>query len=170
MKFTKCFLYLVATGILSFVVGRVLPKHWFHGEEFPYCSYSFEKNGRIYEQLHIKFWQSKVPDMSRICMDLMPQKKLCGTDAEQMNRMIQETCVAELIHILLCFSGLYCVTLWPGFGGVVLALCNILGNLPFILIQRYNRPRLMRLLAGMERRRGRKENFHARSDSELQYG
>ena len=41
---------------------------------------------------------------------------------------------------------LHCLTLWPTVGGLAVVCLNILGNLPFILIQRYNRPRLARLL------------------------
>ena len=64
-----------------------------------------------------------------------------------------ETCVAELTHALLCIAGLALLWLWPGTGGIVLfALYVLLGNIPFILIQRYNRPRLQKLLRAAERR------------------
>ena len=60
--------------------------------------------------------------------------------------MILETCEAEVTHLLLCVTGLYCLWLWPGAGGVVVyAIYALFGNVPFILIQRYNRPRLVRL-------------------------
>jgi len=84
--------------------------------------------------------------MSKIFPKLMPPKKMVDTDKKSLLRMIQETCTAELIHMILCLTGLYCIRLWPGSGGIVLAVLNIvLFNLPFILIQRYNRPRLVRL-------------------------
>ena len=60
--------------------------------------------------------------------------------------MIRETCAAELTHLLEAVAGLWCLHLWPGVGGVVMASLCILINLPFILIQRYNRPRFLRLL------------------------
>ena len=61
--------------------------------------------------------------------------------------MIQETCIAELVHGVLCIAGLYCFQIWPGTGGLLIAALNVLGNLPYIIIQRFNRPRLVRLLA-----------------------
>ena len=71
--------------------------------------------------------------------------------------MIQETCVAELTHVLLSVCGLYALRLWPGAGGVLITAVYILfGNVPFIIIQRYNRPRLQRLEA-MQRRKGEKQ-------------
>ena len=67
-------------------------------------------------------------------------------DKTRLPQMLRETCVAELTHWLLCVAGLHCLTLWPSVGGLAVVCLNILGNLPFILIQRYNRPRLARLL------------------------
>ena len=62
--------------------------------------------------------------------------------------MIEETCVAELTHGLLCIAGLFLLKIWPGAGGIFLTVIYIVfGNLPFLLIQRYNRPRLVRLYA-----------------------
>lgn len=39
----------------------------------------------------------------------------------------------------------------------MVSLLNILGNLPYIIIQRYNRPRLAHLLAATEGKMHRKE-------------
>ena len=151
MEFVHCLVYFAFTSALGFVVGRLLPKHWFRYDAIPYRSASFEKEGAVYNRLGIKKWQNKLPDMSRIFPGLMPAKRLgAKTDATQLTAMLQETCVAELVHGLLCFAGLRFLSLWRGVGGVVLTVLNILGNLPFILIQRYNRPRLAKLLRRYE--------------------
>ena len=90
--------------------------------------------------------------MSRIVPKLIPAKKLEGNFREQLPRMIEETCVAEFIHFLLILLGFYALRLWPGRGGAVFtAVYILLGNLPFLIIQRYNRPRLQRLLAAQQR-------------------
>ncbi len=138
-----CISYLSLTGLTMFILGRLLPKQWFRGDLFPYRSFAFEKRGTIYNRLHIKAWQSKVPDMSRILPNLMPGKRLSADYREQLPRMVQETCIAELTHFVLCLTGLYCMKLWRGMGGFILSILNLLGNAVFIIIQRYNRPRLM---------------------------
>lgn len=146
MKFWKCFWFLIITGVISFFVGRLLPKKWFRADLFPYRSFRFEQDGRIYDKLKVRKWQSKLLDMSKILPFMMPAKNLSGDYKKRLPRMLQETCVAELIHTLNCFVGLYCLKLYPGVGGIIiLILYIILFNLPFIIIQRYNRPRLMRL-------------------------
>ena len=137
---------MVITGVIAFFVGRLLPKKWFRADLFPYRSFRFEQDGRIYDKLHIRKWQNKLPNMSKILPFMMPAKNLSGDYKKRLPRMLQETCVAELIHTLNCFVGLYCLKLYPGVGGVIILILYItLFNLPFIIIQRYNRPRLMRL-------------------------
>lgn len=148
-----CIIYLAGIGILSFVVGRLLPKKWFDPQAFPYRAFPFEKDGALYRRLRIQKWQSRIPDMSRVFPGLMPPKALGGKPTKaQLDVMLRETCVAECIHALLCFGGLFCVWLWDGAGGVVAAVLYFLGNIPFILVQRYNRPRLHRLYLRMSQK------------------
>ncbi|MDO5412622.1 MAG: glycosyl-4,4'-diaponeurosporenoate acyltransferase [bacterium] len=153
----KCILYLTAIGAASFVIGRLLPKSWLHEDRFPFRPFAFERQGKRYEKLRIKSWQNKLPDMSRLFKHLMPAKKMNGDTLRDLPLMIKETCVAECIHLLLPLAGLYCLRLWPGAGGIVVTLLYFLGNLPFVLIQRYNRPRLQRLCALQQRTGGKRE-------------
>ena len=142
----NCGIYLAVTGILSFFLGRCLRPEYMDWNRFPYSLYNCEKDGSIYRKIRIHHWQNKVPDMSKIFPGMMPPKRLVDTGTAALRRMIQETCMAELVHGVLCVTGLYCIVLWPGIGGIVISVLNILlFNLPFILIQRYNRPRLVRL-------------------------
>lgn len=117
-----------------------------HEDAFPFRPYRFERDGAIYNKIGIKKWQNSVPDMSKILPDRIPAKKLTGDLCKRVPVMIKETCVAELIHIVLCVLSLFCLAIWRGTGGIIVTALYILGNLPFILIQRYNRPRFVRLL------------------------
>jgi len=158
MKLVKCALYLVLTGIVGFFAGRIVPKQWFKPEKGLFRSFPVERNGTVYEKLGIRKWHKKVPDMSRILPGLMPAKNLSGDYGEKLPVMIQETCVAEVVHITVSIAGLRCLWMWPGVGGVtVTAIHIVLLNLPFILIQRYNRPRLIRLQKKLQTRKEKKE-------------
>lgn len=150
----RCFVYLALVGIASFILGRILPKKWFNSDAFPYKSFKFENEGKIYNKFHIRNWQKKLPDMSRLFPKLMPEKKFADRerDVEKLPLMIQETCVAEFIHWLLFILGFGCVFLWKGaWGWIVAVVYNLVGNVPFIIIQRYNRPRLKKTLKMAER-------------------
>ena len=147
MGFWNCIKYLAGTGVLGFVVGRILPKRWFHPQMFPYREYAFEQGGKIYHKLQIRRWQNNLPDMSRILPWCMPPKRLPGKwDADVLTDMIRETCVAEIVHVAHGLAGLGCLALWDGFGGVLMAFLAAVGNLPFVIVQRYNRPRFQKLL------------------------
>lgn len=142
-----CLIYFVLIGIGSFLIGRVLPKSIFHFDRFPFRSFPFEKNGSIYKKLKIQKWKEKAPDMSRIFPRLMPSKKLPkSAGSVQIYRMLEETCIAEWTHGVLCVAGIGCVFIWNGIGGWILFLLYLTANLPFMIIQRYNRPKLVRLL------------------------
>ena len=150
------FAYAAALGVLSFFLGRLLPKRWLHPDKFPFRTYAWED--RLWKALQIRKWQAKVPDMSRLFKKLMPEKKLTQQTVQELPLMIEETCVAELTHGLLCIAGLALLAIWPGIGGIILTVIYIVfGNLPFLLIQRYNRPRLQKLLERQTRRTSRKE-------------
>ena len=143
MGFLRCILYAAAIGIGSFLLGRLLPKGLFSADRIPFRCFSFENGGKIYNRLFkVKKWQNKVPDMSRIFPFLMQEKKVKRSLQQDLPAMITETCIAEWIHGLLCILAIPCIFLWPGPGGICFTVLYILGNLPFMIIQRYNRPRL----------------------------
>ena len=147
----KCIVYIIALGVVSFVTGRLLPKRWFKSDCFPFrCN---EKEKKLYKALRVKDWQNKVPDMSRVFTKLMPAKKLNADTLADIPRMLEETCVAECVHFYLGLLSLGAFALCrSGWMVCIVAVYILLGNLPFQIIQRYNRPRLLRLM-----RKARKE-------------
>lgn len=146
MNFLKSVLYLMTTGVVGFFAGRVIPESWLQPQNRIFKCRPSEKGGKLYERIGIKKWQKKVPDMSRILPFMMPPKNLVGEFQSRLPVMIQETCKAELTHRAMCWVGLPVLWFLPGAGGVIVyALYVVFFNLPYILIQRYNRPRLIRL-------------------------
>lgn len=145
MKFWICFIYLFVCGVSSFLLGRLIPHRWIREDQFPFRLHTFEKDGSFYDRIGIRSWQNKMPDMSKLFPQIIPKKMLEGNSADKILLMIKETCIAELIHQLLGIASLYCLVIWEGTGGIVVTLLFVVGNLPYILIQRYNRPRLIRL-------------------------
>lgn len=152
MEFWNCVVYFAVIGVLSFIIGRCLPEQILRWDKFPFAAFPFEEDGKIYNRLKIRKWQDKIPDMSKILPWFIPRKKMPETpNAENIRIMLRETCNAELVHAALCVAGLYCIKLWPGCGGWILAVVYGLGNVPFMLVQRFNRPRLLKLLSRYER-------------------
>lgn len=157
MGFKLCVIYIAAIGLLGFIAGRFLPKEWFKYDAPPFKDLPFEKGGHFYRKLGIHRWHKLLPDMSRILPGLMPPKRVVAhISAAQAEIMVQETCIAEIIHVFLSVMGLAIPFLWPGPWGIVACLIYILiGNVPFILIQRFNRPKLVQLLERCRRAEAR---------------
>ena len=140
--FLRAALYAAALGILAHPVGQALPRRWFDPYRAPYRCRDWEQGGRIYNKLHIRRWKDRLPDMSRLMPDMV-KKKLAAADPMSL---VQETCVAECVHCWLVVLSVGMLFLWKSVWSWALWLVyNLLGNVSFILIQRYNRPRLLRL-------------------------
>lgn len=149
MELLECTAYIAILGIVSNLLGNLLPRCWFRDDRFPYRCFSWEKGGSIYLKLHIRVWKDKLPDMSKITRHMYRKEVSKKPNAENLHRLIQETCVAEFVHAVLLILSLHVTQIWQGtWGWFFYGLC-ILGNLPFIIIQRFNRPRLQKALARM---------------------
>ena len=161
--------YLAGLGVLAHVVGERLPRCRFDPGRAPFSPFAWERNGRVYERLGIRFWKDKLPDMSRLDGKMQRKQLRAVRGREELELLLRETCVAESVHAALILLAPGLLLLWPGRGGVIFMLLDIfLFNLPFILIQRYNRPRLAALLDRRQSRERTKK--HENTDPHLQHG
>ena len=136
-------LTVALVGIAAHFLGEALPRRWFDASRFPYRAFAFERNGRFYEALGIRRWKGLLPDKSRFAPGAYKKSIRAGQQTSaHMERLLQETCVAELIHwLLLLLCPVLLLTMEGAAAGVMTVLYG-LSNIPFIMIQRYNRPRL----------------------------
>lgn len=166
MDILYAILYLMILGVVSHYVGQWLPRCWFHPDRFPFRAWKWEQEGGVYRHVGIQHWKDLVPDMSKILPDMVPKKVNRRETAEEAMILIQETCVAEAVHAVLILLSIGVVILCPNGWGVALMLFDVIFlNLPFILIQRYNRPKLLRLEKKL--RRKEEKRLHEISDSDL---
>ena len=148
MEFLYCLIYLLFISVFIYVIGRIYPRKYIFENAFPFNSFAFEKQGKIYDKINIKKWKTKLPDASLVMCKIFPKhilkkridKKTC------IPLLIKETCVAEATHFFACIFGFGCTYIWRKNGGFILSVAYAIANIPFILIQRYNRPRLKRAL------------------------
>jgi len=150
MEFIQCVVYVLLLGAASHFVGQALPRHWFDPDSFTFRMRFWEKSGTFYQKIHIRQWKDKLPDASKYCPD-MYRKEIASAPSEiHIRRLIEESCVAEFIHKLLILLSLFVVRIWRGKHGWFCWMLCVLGNLPFVFIQRFNRPRLQALLSRMQ--------------------
>lgn len=161
MRLVASIAYVMILGIAAHYVGESLPRRWFISERFPFKPFSWEKNGRIYNTLQIKRWKTKMPDMSRVMKDMLPKRVDRSATSESVDMLIRETCVAETVHNILCVLSIGVYFIWKNTVGVILSAVCIICNLPFIVIQRYNRPHLVVLRDRLKFREERREKCNS---------
>lgn len=163
MAFWKSCVYVMLLGIASHYVGEALPASWLRWDRFLFRTRKWEKNGAIYEKIRIQDWKDHMPDMSRVMKDMVPKKVGFCPKSADVWILVRETCRAEAVHVALCLCAPVIYLFWKNGMGIFLSAVVILGNLIFILIQRYNRPTLIALAKRLEMREERKRNACAHS-------
>lgn len=150
MRMLNCIIYLLISGIIVFLLGRLFPRSLINEDKFLFKSFKFEKNGAIYNKLKIHNWKTKLPDasvfISKIIPNFMPIKRIITKSKKYIKILIKESCIAESTHLLCALLGFYCLNIYRGIGGIIVSISYFILNIPFIIIQRYNRPRLKKLL------------------------
>lgn len=138
--------YFATVGILSHFVGESLPRSRFHYDSWPYKCFSWEQDGNFYNNvLNIRKWRKYLPDKSKYLKSMYKKSLGVNFDELHLKRLIQETCVSEFIHTLLIFSSPLVFAYMDGKSALFCAFGFAFCNIPFIFIQRYNRPKLVKL-------------------------
>ncbi len=151
MKIVYCVVYLAFIGILSNFIGDTLNRDKISFNRPPFSPFSFEKNGDFYDKLKIRFWKDRMPDMSKIRRSMVKKKIIHYRSVPELTLLAQETCVAEIIHFFLIVFAFPCFFIGGALWGTVCFVIWALGNSPFILIQRYNRARIISLLSRLDK-------------------
>lgn len=146
-KFLNSVFYVMIIGLIAGFVFALIPQKLFLRFQNCYRLRSFEQEGKIYSKyLKINSWKDKLPQFSELTKFGFSKASLNTVSSEYLKIFYIETMRAELTHwvlmlispIYLCFSAKILVAF---------TICgNIIGNIPFIIIQRYNRGRVLKLL------------------------
>ena len=153
MGFGHAVIYTASLGVVSHYVGQALPRRWFHPDRFPFKSFRWEQEGNVYRRLGVQHWKDLVPDMSKVMPDMIPKRVSLRGTAEEAMTLVQETCVAEAVHGVLMVLSVGNYLLCQNLLGLAVTLFDALFlNLPYWIIQRYNRPKLLRLAEKLHRK------------------
>jgi len=149
----------------SLLVGacaNALPLRWLQADPAREFSSSAARiSQQAYERwLAIRRWKAWIPDAGDALPGGIRKASLARREAQALRRLIAETRRAELVHWALWPAWLGTALWLPPTGVLLNLLFASLFNLPCLLLQRYNRLRLQRLLQemeeqGMEERNGR---------------
>lgn len=138
-----------ATGYAAYRLGddRLARDGWLLRER------RFEAGGRWYRRrLLVHRWKDRLPDAGDLFARGMSKRRLPAYDVDGLRRFGRETRRAELAHWWALACGPLFVLWNPPLAAVLLIVYGVLVNLPFIVIQRYNRARTRPLVDRLARR------------------
>lgn len=118
-----------------------------------YQPFSWEM--KLYQFLNVKKWKDKLPTYSIEAFQ---------PDKHSWHEIAQAMCQAELVHeanMILSFLPVY-ATVWFGAFGVFLctSIAGAVFDLVFVIIQRYNHPRVIKIVRIERKKALREKQFH----------
>lgn len=117
------------------------PGHWL------FRTRKWERDGAVYARLLlVRRWKSLLPSGGTVFKGGFSMRHVASRRVEYLERWLRETCRAELTHwIAMLFGAVF--FLWnPVELGLVMVLYAVAVNLPCIIVQRHNRPHILRIL------------------------
>jgi glycosyl-4,4'-diaponeurosporenoate acyltransferase len=134
-----------------------IPVDFFKPSRLFYKPRKWEKGGEVYQKLfHVKSWKGIIPAGANMYSDTFKLTHLPSLKLADLELWIKESCRAEFCHWIMMLPG-FLFFLWNsvtvGWWMVAYAVAN---NIIPIIMQRYNRPRIQKLLDQLERKSRRK--------------
>lgn len=128
---------------LSHLFTKV-PRSFFDTYHYWFRTFSFEKEGQLWNRLFfINKWKMYIPEGEWLNNNIYNKHVLRPLAQENIYKMIIEMRRAELVHWFSILPVIVFVRA-PKYIKTINILYALLANLPIILTQRYNRPRLER--------------------------
>ena len=144
ITFGTTFYHFAMRLMVGYLIGRKYQKHmdptnkWFAQKPF---------EPKLYKLLQVKKWKKRLPTYNPQDFDLKNHS---------MEEIVQVMCQSEVVHeVIMVLSFVPIIfTVWFGSMGVfVLTSCvACLFDGMFVIMQRYNRPRLMRVMKKIPRK------------------
>lgn len=137
----------------SGLVAHLVPPNLI--SRLPLVSHCYNWEETVYAWLGIRAWKDRLPEAGGLLPGGFSKRRLLSADADYLARFVLETSRAEFSHWLAWSLALTFFTWNPWQVGVVMLIYGALSNAPFILVQRYNRTRLLRAIQKLARRANR---------------
>ena len=143
-----CFIVWPVLQVGAAFIALFLPDRIYTPDRFFFKAHRFEREGRIYDQIFkVSRWKHLLPDGGMVWKKHGYAKKhLTDFSPQNLSRFLIESARGELTHWLAILP-FWVFGFFTPPGVVWLMLLYALAvNMPCILAQRYNRPRIQRVM------------------------
>lgn len=142
-----CFLFWPVVQVGAVLLCLIIPDRYFSPVSSFYKTYRIEKQGKIYSRVFkVHLWKKYLPDGGSLFKGKIGKKSLHDFSEKNLRKFLVESCRGELTHWLAIFpfwlSGLFA----PAYVVWIMFAYAVAVNLPCIITQRYNRPRILAFL------------------------
>jgi glycosyl-4,4'-diaponeurosporenoate acyltransferase len=147
--------FFIFSLIITYLSNR-MPDSFYSRDSWLLRQREWEKRGEFYQRIfRVKVWKKLLPELGDIVKSVFPKKRIKEYTREYLQKYIFESCKSEVTHWSIIFSTLS-FFLWSEFEpAMMIVILAIILNLPYIIIQRYNRPRIMVMVENIEGRQSR---------------
>jgi glycosyl-4,4'-diaponeurosporenoate acyltransferase len=121
----------------------LMPARWFDPDGDLFQTQPWEQEGRIYDRwFRVRRWKDRIPSGGALFQRGFAMHQLEAREPHKLRQWIVETCRSEVCHWLAILPA-FLFFLWnPPAVGWAMVLYALAFNLPLVIVQRYNRPRL----------------------------
>lgn len=138
--------FLVSSIIVTFISTK-LPERYYNYRAWLYKERKWERNGEFYQQvLKVKRWKGHMPEIADFIKSAFPKNSIKEFTNEYIEKYLLESCRAEFAHWCIIASSIMFLFCEGTAAFIFILLIAIILNAPFIIIQRYNRPRIIRIM------------------------
>lgn len=137
-------------------LGTRMPARFFRHRGGWFRIRRFEADGRFYETgFQVRVWKDLMPDGAKLFKRGFPKGRLVGKDADYLGNFVLETRRGEAVHLAVILASAFFFLWNPPEIAIWMVVYALVANLPCMVIQRYNRGRMERILnQAAARRRG----------------
>jgi glycosyl-4,4'-diaponeurosporenoate acyltransferase len=143
-------LNVAAWGSWSAIAGYIAhrrPVASFARDTWLYQLRAVERGGLYEQRLAIKRWKDRLPEAGGLFTGGFSKRSVRTKDRETLERFVVETRRAEWTHWAIMAATPQFLVWNPWWVEPFMIVYALAANLPCLLVQRYNRTRLQRLLA-----------------------
>lgn len=142
------FMILMLFSLTITCISILLPGKLFDYKQWLFKEKPFERGGRFYlDKCKIKRWKNSLPELSDFLKCVFPKKSILDYSDNYLVIYLNESCRAEITHEAIIASS-FLFFIWNGLTmSLLIFIVAFILNIPFIIIQRYNRPRVIKILS-----------------------
>lgn len=150
--FILCFVLWFVFQVSAALICRKIPNRWYSSNYFLFKERRWEKGGKTYSKVFkVNKWKKFLPDGAAVVKDGYRKKNLTDYSQENLELFLVESCRAELTHLLAIIPFWVFGLFAPIEIVFYMLIYALIINMPCVIAQRFNRPRIYKLLERKKR-------------------